>query len=230
MPCARANASGSPGSAGRHQQVGGPPGCGQTATATGPSTIPASFDARRPRSVAEPPGLQSKRRCGAAGSASATSSGQPACPMTGAATNTPVPARSGSRKASECDVLDVDEALVLGGWLELAERSHLGRWRKQARLSARDCLQLLRGRKLAEPVEETLDEVDLCLRERRVEPGAARGHPRGERRSRPRSCVMPASGTCCRERLWRAPDARAFSRSSASSRSEPPRSSRFSRT
>jgi hypothetical protein len=38
-PCARANASGSPGSGGRHQQLGGPAACRHNALSTGPETL-----------------------------------------------------------------------------------------------------------------------------------------------------------------------------------------------
>ena len=89
MECARANASGRPGSGGRHQQLGGPAGCGQTASSTGPLT--ASCDAGRlPRSEpASPSGVHSKSRCGAAGLASASASAMPARASARAPTNTP---------------------------------------------------------------------------------------------------------------------------------------------
>ena len=51
-----------------------------------------------------------------------------------------------------------------------------------------------------------LDEVDLGLRQRRVEPHAAHRRARGGSRPRSRSCARLASGTCCRGRSGGTPD------------------------
>ena len=54
--CARANASGSPGSGGRHQHVGGPAPCGQSAASTGPATSAGEAGDRGVSSSALPSG------------------------------------------------------------------------------------------------------------------------------------------------------------------------------
>ncbi len=78
----------------------------------------------------------------------------------------------GRRRSHERHPLDVGESLVGRRWLELAECAHLGGRREHARLATSPCPQLLRSRDRAEPLEETLDEIDLRLGERRVEPDA----------------------------------------------------------
>ena len=143
----RANASGSPGSGGRHQQIGAPPPCGQTAVSTGPTTRrqPVTRPPRGRRPV--PSGRQSKTRCGAVGSACATAS----LPSRLAAARR---RRRRRRRAStaidgvarERDPLDGGEALVVRRRLELAQRAHLRRRREQARLAATVRFELLRGR------------------------------------------------------------------------------------
>ena len=82
----------------------------------------------------------------------------------------------------------------------------------------------------AEPLEEPLDHVHLRLRERRVEPHASHASRRDAPPLRSRGSARRGSRTCCRATTRRAPDASAFSSSSASARSVPPRSSRLSRT
>ena len=122
-----------------------------------------------------PPGRQSKTRWGAAGSASATRAPSPgsraprrrrrrrARPRNACARTAPARRRRSPRRER--------------GRLELPERAHLRRRRVQAGLPPRRLLQLLRRRQRAEAVEHPLDEVHLRLRERRVEPDAARGQP-----------------------------------------------------
>src|SRR3954469_6881927 len=60
-PCARANAIGRPGSGGRHQQLGGPPGWAHSAPSTGPETSAASAATAGASASASPPGRQSNR-------------------------------------------------------------------------------------------------------------------------------------------------------------------------
>ena len=121
-----ANASGSPGNGGRHQQVGGPPGCGQSAPSTGPATRAASRLTSSSSASGGLPGFQSKTRCGALESGTCSSGG---CRDEDAAARS-----SPGRRAYEGDVFDICEALVGVRWLELAERSHLRGRREQARL------------------------------------------------------------------------------------------------
>lgn len=62
-PCARANASGSPGSGGRHQQLGGPAACRHNALSTGPETLAERRAATAASAFSEPYPLgQSVRR------------------------------------------------------------------------------------------------------------------------------------------------------------------------
>ena len=84
--------------------------------------------------------------------------------------------RVGSRRAGERQVLHFGEALVDRRRLELAERTHLRRRRHQALLASCELLQRVRRRKRAEAVEQTLHQVDLGLRERRLEPDATGRH------------------------------------------------------
>ena len=95
-PWARANASGSPGSGGRHQQLGGPAGCGHSALSTEPR--PSATRLATPATSASlvPSGLQSKTRCGAPRSPRSRACFQPGCFNAAAATKTPArPARDG---------------------------------------------------------------------------------------------------------------------------------------
>ncbi len=74
----------------------------------------------------------------------------------------------------ERDLLDAGEALVRVRRLELAERSHLRRRSEQARLESAQRTKLLGSRQVAEALEQPLDEVDLRLRERCVDPDTTR--------------------------------------------------------
>ncbi len=80
------------------------------------------------------------------------------------------------RRADERHALHRREALVLRRRLELAQRAHLRGRRQQPRLLARRLLELIRSRQRAEAVEQALDEVDLRLRERGLDPHAANRH------------------------------------------------------
>ena len=99
-PCARAKASGRPGSGGRHQQTGGPPPCGQTAASTRPVTTRSRRPTTSASSSTRPSGRQSKTRCGASGAASATAASQPSSPIAPAATKTPAASRPGVGRRS----------------------------------------------------------------------------------------------------------------------------------
>ena len=81
---------------------------------------------------------------------------------------------SPGRRAYEGDVFDICEALVGVRWLELAERSHLRGRREQARLESPPRSKLPGSGERAKALEQPLDEVDLRVRERRVEPDAPR--------------------------------------------------------
>jgi hypothetical protein len=73
-------------------------------------------------------------------------------------------------RAREGHLLHGRESFVDGRRLELAEGAHLRRRRVDARLTPRRPAQLFGSRKGAETLEQPLDEVDLRLGERRVEP------------------------------------------------------------
>ena len=173
--CRRANSSTRPGSGGRHQQVGGPAACEQSAASTAPDTI--SRDGGRGgvelggRAVGAPVedemrrrGLGRRERSLPLGRAIRDRSHEDARRE---------PIRM--RHPLERNALHAREALVVGRRLELAERSHLLRRREKSRLGACGLLQLLRLREVAESVEQAFDHVDLCLRERGIEPDAACG-------------------------------------------------------
>ena len=83
-------------------------------------------------------------------------------------TRAPMPWRPRERHA-----LDGCEAFVVGRRLELAKCAHLLGRREQASFRSRRLFQLVRERKRPEAIEQALDEVDLRLRERRVEPDTA---------------------------------------------------------
>ena len=84
--------------------------------------------------------------------------------------------------AHEREPLDGGEALVHGRLLQLPEGSHLGGGREQPWLPPGKRPQLVGRGERAEALEESLDEVDLGLRERRIEPEAARGDVVASRR------------------------------------------------
>ena len=75
----------------------------------------------------------------------------------------------------ERDLLDACEALVERGRLQLSQGAHLGGRGEHSRLLACQLLQLLGRREKRGSVEQSFDEVDLRLRERRVEPDAPSG-------------------------------------------------------
>ena len=81
--------------------------------------------------------------------------------------------RPGRRRTHEGHALDVREPLVLGRRLQLAEQAHLRGRREHAGTLARQLRQVLGRRQRPDDVEQSLDDVDLGLRERRVEPDAA---------------------------------------------------------
>ena len=179
VPCRRANASARPGSGGRHQHVGGPPGCGQIALSTGPRDVAASAgDGGVEVGRGRRPGRQSKTRCGASGRLVERSlparrpqrrgrdehAGRAASRRRARRTATrSTPAKpsssdggSSSRSARICDV-----GASRPGSRRASARSSSGR------------------RQRAEAVEQPLDEVDLRLGERRVEPDAPHRERRG---------------------------------------------------
>ena len=141
------------------------------APSTGPETTRETAATASSTSAGSPPGRQSKTRWGARGSPSASVSSQPAWLTRAAATKTP--GRPCPRRPRERHALDGCEAFVVGRRLELAKRAHLLGRREQARFRSRRLLQLVRERKRPEAIEQALDEVDLRLCERRVEPEAA---------------------------------------------------------
>ena len=164
---ARAAAAGTSTSAGR-------PGAGRARSSTGAGHLRRQRVASGARSCGTPPGLQSKTRCGAAGSACATASRQPGCSQRRGRDEHAAARPLRPRLTRERHVLDGGEALLRGRRLELAERPHLRRRRERTLLLAREDAQLLRRRQRAVPLEQPLDEVHLRLRERRVDPDAAR--------------------------------------------------------
>ena len=90
MSRSRTKASRSPGSGGRHQQIGGPPPCGHSAVSTGPLSSAASRAPSAARSCARPSGLQSKSSAGAADAQSGAIATSLASPRSAArATNRP---------------------------------------------------------------------------------------------------------------------------------------------
>ena len=180
MPCARAKARGRPGSGGRHQQVGGPAPCGQSALSIGPETRGARRATAAARAAESPSGLQSKTRCGAPGWPSASACSHSRTREGSGGDEHPGLPRS--RLAHEGHVLDGGESLVARRRLELAKRTHLRGRREDARLAPRQLPQLRGFGKRPETLEQPLDEVDLRLRERRVEPDAVSRSPMPSRR------------------------------------------------
>ena len=84
------------------------------------------------------------------------------------------PRSPGRRQAHEGHLLDAGQPLVGRRWLELPERSHLGRRGEHAGLTLCQASQLLGSRERAKLLEQALDEIDLRLSKRRVEPDAPR--------------------------------------------------------
>ena len=177
-PCARANASGSPGSGGRHQQARRAAARADTARSRparrarprGGPTLGERRPSRRRGSSRRPGEVRSGRAPRARAS-------QPGCANAAAATKTPAAPRRDDGARSNGTVLHAGESLVGRRRLELAERAHLGGRREHARLTPCQLPQLLGRRQRAEALEQPLDEVDLRLRERRVEPDAASSGP-----------------------------------------------------
>ena len=188
MSRSRTKASRSPGSGGRHQQIGGPPPCGHSAVSTGPLSSAASRAPSAARSCARPSGLQSRAA--------------PAPPTLRAARSPPprppLGARRARRTGRECLPATVAlerhaphdrESLVRRRRLELAPSAHLRRRREHPRLGLREPAELLRFGQGAEAVEQPLDEIDLCLSERGCRARRTRPTRRGARRPRPRGCA-----------------------------------------
>jgi hypothetical protein len=78
------------------------------------------------------------------------------------------------RHALERNALHAREALVVGRGLELAE-ARICCVGARSPGSERAAFFSSSGREVAESVEQAFDHVDLCLRERRIDPDAARG-------------------------------------------------------
>ena len=129
-----------PGSGGRHQQVGGPAGWGQSAVSTGPATT-AARRARRRRASGRRPRVPVEEEVGAPGQPVPPPPPSPAPLSAGAATNTAGSPVTGAR--GERDMFHGGEALVGRRRLELAERAHLRGRREQARLAPRQLPELL---------------------------------------------------------------------------------------
>ena len=224
-PCGRANARTSPGSGGRHQQAGGPPPWVHSAPRPGPTTAAGQRRdlGRARRGAVGPPVEDEVRRVRALPSAL-----PPGCRSARPRRRRPLAlGRAGRRSNGTCSTRG--EALVRGRRLELAERTHLRGRREQARLASRERPQLVGRGQRADAIEDPLDQVHLRLRERRVEPHAAwcdvvagrrldRVAPRRPRQVR---VVEDDAAGARREQLVQR---------LAEVRSDPPRSSRFSRT
>jgi hypothetical protein len=89
---------------------------------------------------------------------------------------------SGGGRPRERHLLHERKSLVGRRRLELAERSHLGCRREQAGLTPDERSQLVGRGQRAEALELALDDVDLGLCERRVQPDAPRRDPVSRRR------------------------------------------------
>ena len=85
--------------------------------------------------------------------------------------------RSRRAPSREGHLLHTGPSLVGQGWLELAERAHLGSGRQHTVPAPSESSKLLRGRERAETVEQPFYEVDLRLRERDLEPDATDREP-----------------------------------------------------
>ena len=179
----------SPGSGGRHQQRGGPAACGQSAASIGPETTAARRRVAASSAARSPSGFQSNTRCGASAQRLAEGVLPTLAKQRARGDEHARPEPCGSRRAGERPPLDAREALVIRGRLELANGAHLRRRREQAGLTPGELAQLVGLRERAEAVEEALDEVDLGLRERRVEPDAAHRGAVPAGRPRRRGCV-----------------------------------------
>ena len=175
MPCARANASGRPGSGGRHQQVGGPAGCGQSARLDRPGDLGREARSGLVQRVGRlPSGLQSKTRCGAS-----RSLGSRAPSRTRRARRRrrrrPVRPGRGARTNGTCSTPAKPSSVDGGSSSRNARICEVGASKPGSSFaSVRSSPGVGSG---AEAVEQPLDEVDLRLGERRVEPDAARRSP-----------------------------------------------------
>ena len=124
-------------------------------------------------SASRRPGRQSKTRCGAGSAPSAPPARQP---ERGGRDEHARPA-AGPRLAVERTRSTAAKPSSADGGSSSRDRAHLRGRREHARLAACEGAQLLGRGQRAEAVEQPLDEVDLRLRERRVEPDAAHRQP-----------------------------------------------------
>ena len=225
--CARANSRGSRGNGGRHQQLGGPAAW----------DIARSPRGRRPRlrrSRRRGPGrprrrLAASRRRGAARPRSpcCSASFQPACSTRRRRrTRRPPRVRGGpAARRAPAPHRPIPRRPTVA---RAAQRAHLGSRREHA-VAAPSKAAAPQGRERAETVQQAFDEIDLRLRERRVEPDAAGREPLSTRGVNHVASARRASGRCCRERPAERPRQAPPRGRQRAPRSEPPRSSRFKR-
>ena len=129
-PLARANARGSPGSGGRHQQLGGPAGWAHSAASTRPETSAARPATAGASASTSPPGRQSNSRCGAARSPDRARR-RPALGGQGGRGDEHAGRPGGrARRPREGHLLEDGPSLVVRRRLELAARTHLRRGRE----------------------------------------------------------------------------------------------------
>ena len=164
-PCARANASGSPGSGGRHQQVGGPPPCEQIATSTEPESrswrhVDAASASALRRVASRRPDEARGGRCRAAPARASARRPRRRLP----------PGNAGTAGRAKGDPLDAGRSLRPARAARApALRASAGSARARP-ARARPFSQLLGARERAEALEQPLDQVDLRLGERRIQP------------------------------------------------------------
>ena len=225
-PCAAGERERESRSGGRHQQTGGPAGCGHSAALDRPGTSAGEGGGGGVERLAAAIRVPVVDQVGSGGRGPRQRSRQPGSSSAAAPTKTPARPDPGARSNGTCST--AGPALVGRRRLELAERAHLRGRREQALFLLRRLAQLVRRRQRAEALEQPLDHVHLRLRERGVEPDAA---GRNAVPSRRLDHVAPRRAGEVRvvEDDPRAPDASCSSSASASSRSDPPRSSRLRR-
>ena len=124
--------------------------------------------------VRSPSGFQSKTRCGASAVAPSRACSHPSRWSAAAATNTPaaVPFGFGARANARRSTLAKPSSSAGGSSSRTVRICDVGVSRPGSRRASSRSVRGIRERAAA--VEEALDEVDLGLRERRVEPDAAR--------------------------------------------------------
>ena len=218
-PCARANASSSPGSGGLHQQTGGPAGMWADCALHRPRNLArelADGVCERIGPAAGPP-VEHKVRSVRGG-----------CMLHGSCRDEHAAQLLAAASRSNATLLDAGEALVRVRRLELAERSHLRRRREQPG-SSRPGAEAPRESAGAEALEQPLDEVDLRLRERRVEPDATRGDPMPRRSLDDVAARCPGQVRVVEHDVPHA-GRQLLVEGGGDVRNVPPRSSRFSRT